>query len=175
VFDDADTIFGRFKLLDSFENLLNRPIIQDELEKKHVVLLEAFKNDLKVCQSNYLDGKALLDSNSINSPIPKNFPPISGSIYWARGILDRSENIMSKISTLGQSCLEREEYKDVQKLFGSLTKTIKEYENERTAKWELEIESTSSDKLKEVLLGRNDNGILLNFDPALTRLLKEVK
>jgi len=26
-FDDSDTIFGRFKLLDSFEHLLNRPII----------------------------------------------------------------------------------------------------------------------------------------------------
>jgi len=108
-FDDADTIFGRFKLLDSFENLLNRPIIQDELEKKHVVLLEAFKNDLKICQSIYLDGKSLIDSNSNSSPIPKNFPPISGAIYWARGLLDRSESIMSKISTLGTSCLEREE------------------------------------------------------------------
>ncbi len=26
-FDDSDTILGRFKLLDSFEGLLNRPII----------------------------------------------------------------------------------------------------------------------------------------------------
>lgn len=33
-FDDCDTIEGKFKLLDSFEGLLNRPIIQDELEKK---------------------------------------------------------------------------------------------------------------------------------------------
>jgi len=40
-FDDSDTIFGRFKLLDSFEGLLNRPIIQDELEKKHSILLES--------------------------------------------------------------------------------------------------------------------------------------
>ncbi len=26
-FDDYDTIYGRFKVLDSFEGLLNRPII----------------------------------------------------------------------------------------------------------------------------------------------------
>lgn len=26
-FDDSDTIIGKFKLLDSFEGLLNRPII----------------------------------------------------------------------------------------------------------------------------------------------------
>lgn len=42
-FDDCDTIHGRFKLLDSFEGLLNRPIIQDELEKKHIVLLDFYK------------------------------------------------------------------------------------------------------------------------------------
>mmetsp|Transcript_26845 Transcript_26845/g.4867 ORF Transcript_26845/g.4867 Transcript_26845/m.4867 type:complete len:262 (+) Transcript_26845:882-1667(+) len=46
-FDDCDTIYGRFKLLDSFEGLLNRPIIQDELEKKHITLLESYKQDLK--------------------------------------------------------------------------------------------------------------------------------
>lgn len=46
-FDDYDTLYGRFKLLDSFEGLLTRPIIQDELEKKHIVLLEMYKHDLK--------------------------------------------------------------------------------------------------------------------------------
>jgi dynein heavy chain len=33
-FDDSDTIAGKFKLLDAFDALLARPIIQDELEKK---------------------------------------------------------------------------------------------------------------------------------------------
>jgi dynein heavy chain len=46
-FDDNDTINGKFKLLDNFEGLLTRPIIQDELEKKHIVLLEMYKQDLK--------------------------------------------------------------------------------------------------------------------------------
>ena len=42
-FDDSDTIIGKFKLLESFQGLLNRPIIQDELEKKHIILLELYK------------------------------------------------------------------------------------------------------------------------------------
>jgi dynein heavy chain len=42
-FDDASTLTGRFKLLDSFDKLLERPIIQDELEKKHIVLLDFYK------------------------------------------------------------------------------------------------------------------------------------
>ena len=42
-FDDSDTIIGKFKLLDAFDELLQRPIIQDELEKKQIVLLELYK------------------------------------------------------------------------------------------------------------------------------------
>jgi dynein heavy chain len=49
-FDDCDTIIGKFKMLDSFEGLLNRPIIQDELERKQITLLELFKSDLKMTQ-----------------------------------------------------------------------------------------------------------------------------
>jgi dynein heavy chain len=38
-FDDNDTLTGKFRLLESFEIILSRPIIQDELEKKHSLLL----------------------------------------------------------------------------------------------------------------------------------------
>jgi len=30
---------GRFKVLDSFDALLERPVIQDELERKHIALV----------------------------------------------------------------------------------------------------------------------------------------
>ena len=40
-------IIGKFKLLESFEGLLSRAIIQDELEKKQINLLELYKTDLK--------------------------------------------------------------------------------------------------------------------------------
>lgn len=49
-FDDCDTIIGKFKMLDSFEGLLNRPIIMDELERKQITLLELYKVDLKLTQ-----------------------------------------------------------------------------------------------------------------------------
>ena len=47
-FDDCDTIIGKFKLLESFEGLLTRPIIQDELERKQITLLDLYKQDLKI-------------------------------------------------------------------------------------------------------------------------------
>jgi len=46
-FDDCDTLVGKFKLLESFDGLLQREIIHDELEKKQQTLLELFKADVK--------------------------------------------------------------------------------------------------------------------------------
>ena len=60
-FDDCDTIIGKFKLLESFEGLLNRQIIQDELEKKHVTLLELYKQDLKVVSNIFHEGRLLVE------------------------------------------------------------------------------------------------------------------
>jgi dynein heavy chain len=60
-FDDSDTIIGKFKLLDSFEGLLTRQIIQDELEKKHVTLLELYKQDLKIVGTIFHEGRVLVE------------------------------------------------------------------------------------------------------------------
>ena len=88
-FDDYDTIYGRFKLLDNFEGLLTRPIIADELEKKHIVLLEMYKQDLKQVQSIFLEGKQLVDNMHENAPIFLNMPPIAGALTWCKSLRDR--------------------------------------------------------------------------------------
>jgi dynein heavy chain len=127
-FDDNDTISGKYKLLDCFEGILNRPIIQDELEKKHAVLLEMYKQDLKTVQAIFLEGKALIDKNDERSPIYMNYPPIAGSLTWCKGLKDRISEPFDKLATLGQGITDREEYKDVQKLYTNILKTIKDYE-----------------------------------------------
>ena len=49
-FDDCATLYGRFKLLDSFDDLLERPIIQDEMERKQIALVQQYGADLKRVQ-----------------------------------------------------------------------------------------------------------------------------
>jgi dynein heavy chain len=104
-FDDCDTIAGKFKLLDSFEGLLNRPNIQDELEKKHITLLELYKQDLKCVASIFMEGKVLVDREKTdsNAPISANMPPISGALAWTSGLLERIKEPMEKLKELSQS------------------------------------------------------------------------
>jgi dynein heavy chain len=114
-FDDCDTIIGKFKLLDSFEGLLNRPNIQDELEKKHITLLELYKQDLKTVASIFMEGKVLVDreKTEANAPISTNMPPIAGALAWTQGLLERIKEPMEKLAGLSQSIQDREEFKDV--------------------------------------------------------------
>ena len=106
-FDDNDTISGKYKLLDCFEGILNRPIIQDELEKKHAVLLEMYKQDLKTVQAIFLEGKALIDKNDERSPIYMNYPPVAGTLTWCKGLKDRISEPFDKLATLGQGITDR--------------------------------------------------------------------
>lgn len=72
--------------------------------------------------------------------------------------------------------MEREEFKDVQKLYSSISKAIAEYEHLKILNWEKEVSETSTEKLEQPLLNKDENGLLkVNFDPALVRLLREVR
>jgi dynein heavy chain len=169
-FDDCAIIYARFKLLDSFEGLLERPIIQDELEKKHVALVEAYNSDLKVVQETFI---ALRD----DPPIAWNLPHIAGALAWCRGLRDRIVQPMEKLLQLNRTIMEREEAKDAVKVYGSIMETLTAYEEEKIKEWSSHVEDTSQTKLKLPLLGRDKKTTLLrvNFDPELVSLLREVK
>lgn len=103
-FDDCSTFYGRFKLSDSFEGLLDRPVVQYALEKKYVSLVQAYTQDLKQFQDIFL--------RSRDAPlIANNLPPIARTLYWCLGLVERIQ-MMMKLNQLGRSILEREETKE---------------------------------------------------------------
>lgn len=71
--------------------------------------------------------KKLEFTDDEKAPIFKNLPPVSGALYWTNGLLERIREPMEKLSKLSQSIQDREEFKDVQKLYNSLCKNLKEY------------------------------------------------
>jgi len=175
-FDDSDTIFGRFKLLDSFESLLNRPHILDELEKKHIILIESYKQDLKQIQIIFTEGKELCDKLDEKNPIFRNMPPVAGTLTWTRGLKERIKETYTKLKEFSSAITDREEFKDAAKLYNSLNRNIEEYENTKRTDWETEIEGYAKEKLKLYILARDEDDLLkVNFDPDLIRMLREIK
>lgn len=69
-----------------------RQKIEEELSGKYKQVLEKYLLELKGMEELY-------QSNQHNPPIPKNMPPKSGSIAWARSIITRIKTPIDKFKT----------------------------------------------------------------------------
>lgn len=55
-FDDCPTLRGRFRLLDCFSDLVHRPVIAEELQRKHALMVQDFSTEVgAVMQVNKSD------------------------------------------------------------------------------------------------------------------------
>jgi len=169
-FDDCATVNGCFKLLESFDQVLERPLVNEELENKNLSLLMEFGKDVALVQQEFFEFQS-------NPRIFSNLPPIAGAVTWCRGLLDRVSGPMQKLRHLHKSILDRDGARDIIKSYTSLVASLAEYENSKVREWGETIETSSISKLKLPLLRRDHdtNQIKVNFDPALVRLLREVK
>jgi len=169
-FDDACTLSARFKLLESFESLVERPIVRDELNRRQSVLLAQYAADLQAVQELFLSLKD-------NPRIDLNLPPIAGALSWCRGLLDRVQEPMLKIRQMSLSANNTNELRELERLHDALCKQLANYEFKKIDEWASEIDATSEEKLQQPLLRRARDTRLLyvNFDEALVRMLREVK
>jgi dynein heavy chain len=179
-FEDASTVIGRFRLLDSFDTLISRPIVADALEKRHVALIEAIDHDLKEVQR-------IFDSQKESPTVPHNLPPIAGSLTWSKSLRDRIDIPINKLKTLDKKILDRDDVRDAIKAYTYLVGQISDFDRLNIESWGGTIEATSQTKLKNSLLGRVTSSssessaksvytlLKVNFDPLLVKLLREIK
>jgi len=170
-FDDSTTILGSFKLLDSFETLLEREILHAELECKQADLLKEYLQDMTKVQEIFNSGK-------LDPPISDNEPPHAGAVSWVRGLLQRVQEPMLRLRQMAKIVLDADEGREVEKMYGIVVKSLQEYQRMHIEKWAKNVSNTSEAKLKLPLLRREDAGLPVlhvNFDPGLVCLLREVK
>ena len=179
-FDDSTTVYGCFKVLDSFDVMLQREVIQQDLERKHVDLVQSFGADLKMVLEIF---RALKD----HPPIGRNMPPVAGAVNWIRGLKERISDPYERFKSLhANSVMESEETREIFKVHAQGMQLFEEYELKQFGAWCEAIESVGQDKLRQSLLVRYTDGgfdgrgkglplLRVNFDPALTKLLREVK
>ena len=180
-FDDCATVFAAFKLIESFEGLLEREFIQADLERKHLDLLKAYGQDLRDVQDTFTREKAgsaigfYLERDG--PPLYMNMPPVAGALFWVRGLTDRIEEPMAKLKQTMKAMLESEEAREITKTYANVLAALHEFAAVQHSGWGKGVEDVSQAKLKQPLLRRDADTQLLvvNFDPELVRLLREVK
>eukprot|EP00966_Prymnesium_polylepis_P263894 6096663-Prymnesium_polylepis.1 len=87
-FEDCATVFAAFKLIESFEGLLEREFIQADLERKHLELIKSYGADLRDVQDTFTKQKNLSAEGRylerMGPPLYMNLPPVSGALFWVR-------------------------------------------------------------------------------------------
>jgi len=167
--DDCHSLGRSFKLLDSFEGILEREAVLADLEKKHLALVVECGGEVKAVAEMFAAGRA--------APVlPKNAAPHSGAVAWARALRQRVEEPMERLRGLGRLLADSVEGAELEASHAQLLAQLTEFEAATISDWSAEAEETGEERLKQALLVRAaDGSVAVNFDPALTKLLREVR
>lgn len=174
-FDECDTIIGKFKILENFDTILERPNIIIELEKKYNILLDLYKQELRTVQMLFLQGKEYIDKKDERSPLNKNMPPIAATLYWTDSLKERINEPFLRFISIGKRITDKEEFREIENLYHSIIKIINDYESVKKQNWDVLSKNSSGDKQKDFILVSKGELLAVNFDPNLLQLLKEIK
>lgn len=174
--DDASTVTGKFRVLDTFENLVFRAIVAEELEKKHASLVAAVRGEVEEARKTF-------NAHVASPPLAHNHPPIAGALTWSRGLLERVQLPVDKLKSFDKKLLERDDSRETMKLYTIFVGELSDFERANIEAWSASIETSSQVKLKNSILRRErreESGLPLellyvNFDPLIVNLLRESK
>ena len=146
---DCACVYARFKLLDAFDGLLERPPVADVLGREHQTLIRLFAADLRRVQEAFLTQRD-------DPPIGANLPPISGALYWCRSLHARVSEPIGRVRALARDGAPalRDETREALAAHATLAASLLEYERAKIASWGRDVERSSSEKLHQRLLVR---------------------
>ena len=161
---------GAFDLLDNFNDVETRPKIRSEFEGKYADVLEQYKQEL-------LSMAKLFEDNQQDPPIPKNMPPNSGAIAWARSIIMRVKTPIDRFKTKSAILTGSPLGKEVAKTYVNMAKDMTErYEGNKFTSWKKVKSDEAIRLLKSPILATVDKQTYkVNFDPNLRVIIREAK
>jgi hypothetical protein len=147
--DDSPSLNNAFKLIDSYDSLLQREAIRKDCEPKLPRLLEMFAAEVNDVYKVFCAGHDI-------PPVYSNMPPVAGALRWGKGLHTRIESQLQKLNKLHKRLWESEEAKEIFKQYSQLEHDLREYSDHQQLSWCTTVDVKTQDKLKQkVCAGRN--------------------
>lgn len=107
-------------------------------------------------------------------PVPRNLPPISGAISWARQLYRRIETPMRqfKNNTLLLDSLDAKKHI---RNYNKLGRALIEFEILWHRSWYAVVDQAKTGLQATLLVSTTEGAVYVNFDPLITQLVKECK
>ena len=163
-----------FDLLTKFKDVDTREAIKDTLDGKYKNVLNRYNEEVKEMEGLY-------NKYNSNTPIPKNMPPRSGSIAWARSIITRIKTPIDKFTTKPEILTELPAGREAAKNYVRIAKELTEnYEAVKFNDWKAKNTVEAIDMLHKNILrietdADGNNVYKVNFNPKLKVIIREAK
>nr|XP_043887070.1 dynein axonemal heavy chain 11 [Solea senegalensis] len=174
-FQHSKNLKSTFKLLKIFGTLLERPRIHQLFSPNYNVLLTMFNQEIDHCQFILTQHKDALQPDC--EVLGKNMPPVAGNLKWSQELRNRILTSRSNLCQLPHMPLGCAEADDVFQKCERVLEVLDQHDEDMFSKWTEGLEEICQTHLHEPLLSLDtDTGLYqINFSPALTSVLREVK
>ncbi|KAK3736698.1 hypothetical protein QZH41_011488 [Actinostola sp. cb2023] len=167
-------------LLVRFEKL-GIPSLEVAIEHTYRSLLLMFGKEIEIVRKIYA-------ANCNNPPLARDRPQIAGSISWSRQLMRHIRDPMN-VFEAHPTCLQTKESRAIIKNFNRMATILVEFEMMYHHAWTKEVEIAKSECLRfltvtvtpcrlqaSLLVHDQETGnLLVNFDPQLTKLMRETE
>ncbi|XP_049715502.1 dynein axonemal heavy chain 9 isoform X3 [Elephas maximus indicus] len=174
-FDDVPGLEHAFKLLDIAGNLLERPLVAQDVCDKYLVLIRMFSQDLDVVRMIY--NQHVQEEAELGfAPVHKNMPAVAGGLRWVQELRQRIQGPVSNFRHLTHPCMESAEGKRMIQKYEDTLSLLEKYETRLYENWCQTVSEKSQYNLSQPLLKRDPETkqITVNFNPQLISVLKEM-
>ncbi|KAM9806325.1 dynein axonemal heavy chain 11 isoform 1-T1 [Syngnathus typhle] len=174
-FKDCAGLESAFKLLTLFGPFLERGNIRQIFSPIIPLLLQRFRDEMDKCKWLF---KSQL--NEVESCFGKNMSRASGMLKWAKMIRQRIAAPWEKIKVVFESIFRSVGGMDTtteHHMYNEMICLLHQCEEQIYSEWCNGLEQACQMNLKQPLLFRNSSNdfILVNFNPKLAEVLKDVK
>ncbi|XP_064599567.1 LOW QUALITY PROTEIN: uncharacterized protein LOC135466077 [Liolophura sinensis] len=175
-FQQCHTLGAQLRLLEVFEGISSRELVQLYLKDKDDMLVESYTLELE-CVRN------MFQQQCRRTPLHYNMPPIVSRLLWVHALKERIKCPMEKMRKVSPHSLEGERGWQMRDAYDDILKGLNDFETELIGGWKESLTSELSARLKQPLLIAEEydeeleirpQAVHVNLDPKLLLLMKEV-
>ncbi|MCJ8730075.1 hypothetical protein PDJAM_G00113410 [Pangasius djambal] len=174
-FQHSSSLEAAFKLLQIFGTLLERPRVHQLFAPNYSLLLAMFQEEVNLCQHILDTHKERLQNGC--PVLGKNTPPVAGNLKQSQELRERILSNRSNVNHLTHMPLDSPEAEQVLRACECVLEVLDQLDEEMYSTWCVGLDELCHTHMNEPLLSLDEESGLyhVNFNPALTSVLREVK
>lgn len=160
-------IVPALELWKQFKQAVHRESLTRLLDNIHLRLWQLYGTQVQDFKSRY-------ERHKNHPPMPRDFPPVAGSIAWSRQMLRKLETPMKHFQTT--EFIKTEEGRRIVRIYNSVARALVQFEAAWYEGWCEVVDAAKDGLLATLLVVSPDSGnYVVNFDSQIMQLTREIK